>query len=44
MAELERAVSARRLTKRFGDFVAVDAIDFEGKMVRRDIGWRARTR
>jgi phosphoribosylamine--glycine ligase len=25
-------------------YAAVDAIDFEGKMVRRDIGWRARTR
>jgi len=25
-------------------YAAVDTIDFEGKMVRRDIGWRARTR
>jgi phosphoribosylamine--glycine ligase len=25
-------------------YAAVDAIDFDGKMVRRDIGWRARTR
>ena len=25
-------------------YAAVDEIDFEGKQLRRDIGWRARTR